>query len=694
MQCMKKLKITLLYNNLHFLFILLILTILSMRYWYFIPVLLFYIIYLFKKTPLFYIGVILSIIVLISSIRYHISFNEKIFTGLVIDSTSEEATISSNGSLVLIYHDNILSTGDYGRFSVKELDYSSDLFDYKEYLLSKDIKNYYKLEEFVYIDNYFVISKINNFFINLVNEKNNTISNKYINSLIFADKSNLDIKEAATDLGISHLLAVSGMHISILVLIFEFILKKLFYFEKPVDIIVIIFLLMYIVITNFEITVLRASLMVIFSKHFKMRKYLFTKLDILSLVGILCLLVSPYILFSLSFQLSFLVSFIIIIFGDEIKSDNKIIKTYLISLIAFLTTLPLIVNVNYEINFLSILTGPIYILYFELILYPSTILLLFFPQLSFILDYVYLLFEYSVITLSSVKEFRFIVGELNIISCLIYYGLLYLVLISFSLKRGRILSTITMIVFILIVYNKAYFSPFFKLRVYDVGQGESIILQLPYNRGNILFDCYNNVGDYLKRDGIRDIDIVFISHGHSDHMNAYLSLQQDFNINKTLSSYYDKTTLLNEIKQSYNISLLKSGDTVNYKDFNCEVLGPIRYYEKENNNSLVLKVTIDDLTILFTGDIENEAEDDLINKYKDYLKSDILKVPHHGSLSSCSYEFLSYVNPKELVVCVGKNNYYNFPSNTYVLRSNNLYRTDIDGMITFYKRRKFYYVKK
>lgn len=690
---MKKLKITSLYNNLHFLFILLILVVLSLKYWYFIPVLLIYLIFLFKKTSLFFIGVILSIVVLISSSRYLFKHEKNEFSGLVIECDNKKATVLTEFNLVLVYHKEELNLGDYASFKVSNLDYSSDLFDYKEYLLSKDIKNYYKLEELKFCDNYFVIGKINNFFTDQIRQ--GELNNKeYINSLVFADKSNLDIKEEATNLGISHLLAVSGMHISILVLIIEFILKKLFYLQKPVDIGVIVLLLIYIIITNFEITVLRASLMIIFTKISKMKNMLFTKLDILSFVGILCLIFSPYILYSTSFILSFLVSFVLIIFGSEIKINNKIIKTYIVSFVAFLSTIPIIINVNYEINLLSILCGPLYVLYFEIILYPATLLLMVIPRLSFILDYVFIFFKYTIHLLSDMRFFTIITGNMNHLEIFIYYGLLYFTLLCFSIKRARILSMILMLVFMLISCNKAYFSPFFKIRVYDVGQGESTLITLPNNQGNILVDCYNNVGDYLKRDGIKDIDILFISHGHDDHMNAYNGLQNDFIISKTYSSYYDKTELLNELKKEYKIELLKSGDYLNYKNISINVLGPIKEYSKENNNSLVLQFNIDDLIVLFAGDIEIEAESDLVNKYQSDLKSDILKVPHHGSKSSCSLDFLSFVDPTELFICVGKNNYYNFPNNKDVLARNNVYRTDINGIITFYKRREFYYVKK
>jgi mRNA degradation ribonuclease J1/J2 len=93
--------------------------------------------------------------------------------------------------------------------------------------------------------------------------------------------------------------------------------------------------------------------------------------------------------------------------------------------------------------------------------------------------------------------------------------------------------------------------------MYDVGQGESLLVSLPNDRGNVVIDCYNNVCDYLKKDGIKNIDLVFISHGHSDHMGAYQELVDNFKVKSTYSSYFDDTELLKELKKQYTPRLKK-----------------------------------------------------------------------------------------------------------------------------------------
>ena len=122
---MKRSKISLLFDNTHFLFISIILLILCLRYWYFIFVFVIFNIFLFKKTSLFYLNLFLSIIIVISSSRYFIKFDKEVFSGVVIECSSKSAVINTNGMKVLIYHKNELSLGDYGEFKIKKIDYDT-----------------------------------------------------------------------------------------------------------------------------------------------------------------------------------------------------------------------------------------------------------------------------------------------------------------------------------------------------------------------------------------------------------------------------------------------------------------------------------------------------------------------------------------------------------------------------------------
>ena len=194
MQCMRKSKIISLYDKVHFLAILIILLILTLKYWYFCFVLLIYLIFLYRKTSLFKIGVFLSLLVIFSSVRYYVEFESYEFYGTVIEITENKATVVSDFMKIIVYHDNELELGYYGLFKVTDLDYDSDLFNYSEYLGYKNIKDYYQLNEFTFINNKFVLGKINEFFVSGVDKLNISYS-CYIKALVLADKSELEIYE-------------------------------------------------------------------------------------------------------------------------------------------------------------------------------------------------------------------------------------------------------------------------------------------------------------------------------------------------------------------------------------------------------------------------------------------------------------------------------------------------------------------
>ena len=143
-------------------------------------------------------------------------------------------------------------------------------------------------------------------------------------------------------------------------------------------------------------------------------------------------------------------------------------------------------------------------------------------------------------------------------------------------------------------------------------------------------------------------------------------------------------------KRKINLISVQSKDIVSFdKKTRMKVLFPDTNNEvsenKINNNSLVFKLYYKNLSILFTGDIEEEAESLLINLYREKLKSDILKVGHHGSKTSSTEDFIKYVKPKIALIGVGKNNNFGHPSDEVIKRLNAygviVYRTDNMGEI-------------
>lgn len=233
----------------------------------------------------------------------------------------------------------------------------------------------------------------------------------------------------------------------------------------------------------------------------------------------------------------------------------------------------------------------------------------------------------------------------------------------------------------------------------DVGQGDSILLKT--NRAAYLIDTGGNkfsdfdIGEnivlpYLKKHGVDELEAVFITHFHLDHCKSLPLLMENIDIKNILISYKDPGNEIYEaiIEGDIPVSVLNEGDMIYLdKDIAIEVVSPGMDFHKrgfsENDMSLTFNLSYYDKNILFTGDIERKAEEILVRKLKDEIY--LLKVPHHGSKTSSTEEFLNILKPQIAVIPVGRNNFYGHPSeeviDRYEAMGTKVYRTDTMGMI-------------
>ena len=688
---MKKLKLTFLYNNVHFLAISVILLILTFKYIFFLGLLIPYLIFIFGKTPLFKLTILLLSLVAISYLQYYPYEIPYHFKGIIVDCDNYKAEILTKHGKVYLFGENEFSLGDYIDVSTKDYHFQNQAFNYQEYLENKGIKEFRKIEDYKYLDNYFVVGKIQNYLAQKILSNNPKTGDLLVTLLVGQNELSSIFSEQITKLGISHLLAISGLHITILISLFELVLDKFFYFDRPKEIILTIFLLTYIIITNFSISVIRAAMLVILKIFFKQKEKLFTTLDCLSMITIVILFFTPKTLFLVGFELSFLLSFIMITFIPLLKNSNYIVASFKIGFIAFLVSLPIVINVNYEVNLLTILVSPLYTLYFELILLPLSVILVIFPFLEYPFSLFFIVFEKSINVLSNISIMNVVIGKLSIFEMLIYYLVLFSYFMFFNHKKKKYILYIFSL-FLAVIYFKPYLNPFGKVAIYDVGQGDAILISLPHNQGNILYDCYGDIVGLLKKDGIRKLDAIIISHGHSDHVGKLSEVMKFYNVNNLYTSQYDTTNFKSQY--NYSFKLIKGGDLVKVNSLQIKVLGPIKKYPNENDNSLVIQFELEGIKYLLTGDIETNAEKDLAEKYHNQLKSDVLKVAHHGSKTSSIDLFLKYVNPHFYAISVGYNNYYGLPNHETLLNKKNVYRTDVFGTIYFNQKKSKIFIKR
>ena len=256
-----------------------------------------------------------------------------------------------------------------------------------------------------------------------------------------------------------------------------------------------------------------------------------------------------------------------------------------------------------------------------------------------------------------------------------------------------------------LIWTAVLYKPAHLLRAtfLDVGQGDAIFLQFPRG-GNMLIDGGRGGRDdmgkrvvaYLRRQGVKRIDILLLTHPHDDHVGGLITVLKNFSVGLVLDSgqvhtsyFYEEFLGLVEEKQ-IPYQIIRAGEEIKgFKGVKLLVLHPPPYLLEGtgsdlNNNSLVLKITYGKVSLLLTGDIEKEAEERLL-RYGHYLKSTIIKVPHHGGGTSSTPSFLDLVNPRVAIISVGRRNPFRHPSpqvlQRYEERDVKIYRTDRQGAI-------------
>lgn len=229
----------------------------------------------------------------------------------------------------------------------------------------------------------------------------------------------------------------------------------------------------------------------------------------------------------------------------------------------------------------------------------------------------------------------------------------------------------------------------------DVGQADSILIYtaaaaMLIDGGN--YEDSDKVVSYIRSKGITKLDYVVGTHPHEDHIGGLAAVVKSFDIGKIYMPKVQTNTktlksLLTQIKnKGLKITSAKAGMKFELdQKAKCEILSPADdSYEEINDYSVVIKLTYGSKAFLFEGDAEALTESEMLKSYTADLKSDVLKVAHHGSSTSTSDEFLSAVAPEYAVISVGKGNSYNHPNKQTLKKLKNikLFRTDKNGTIT------------
>lgn len=666
--------------------ILCLLMILSLEKGFFFIVLIVYLYYLWKTSPqTLKVGLVICLLfaLRVELVQHQPLDSSNIHTVKVTSLKEYDQFTSFRGkvnhkSYQFQYSGNHqFSIGEVYEVSIEELeDNNGDIpytFDLKKYDKALKINGRYKVLELTKIKNTVHINQL----IMLVEEyMQNSIpqSYGYVKTMILAENEEIDksVLEAINDAGISHLFAVSGLHIGLLVVMLRKGLGYLFKKDYLSDIALAIFLLFYMFLTSFSPSVVRASMMVMFILINRYKKLQLDTLDIVSLVFIVLLFVHPYYYLQLGFQLSFLMTFFIVLARPLLSYDDKIKSAFALSMIAFFASLPFVVSLNQSVNVLTVFYNVIYLFFVMFLLLPLAYITFVFPIFDDLYSILITVFEYSVLWIEKIDIFKidFVMNKLSYI--VIYYILCIGLLIQIEEKHVRRSWVYVSSAFSLFILFQGKFVVYSSVHFLDV-YGDATVIQSSFDRCNILIDTgvsdpYDGLITYMKNKHIKRLDYVIISHHHDDHHGELEDVFKSFDV-------------INYIDQS-NVD--KYQDVTRCGDQQFFFYPLTEGHHNENNNSLVMSMYVGDDHYLFTGDMETSREKEFIALY-DVKDVDKLKVAHHGSITSSSDAFIDMVSPKEAYVMVALKNTHNHPSvdvmNRYQSREIDVYRTDQLGTI-------------
>ena len=591
--------------------------------------------------------------------------------------------------------DRVLITGNLASITNNTV---PNTFNYKKYLISNEIYNVIEITDIKKVNaNISLFYKIKN----KLYERGKMLdkSYPYINSLIFGNNSYLDEDVLASyrENGISHLFAISGLHISIFIMIISYVLDRMkipLFFKS---LILILFLLFYMFLTNFSMSVLRGAIFTILILINKLLKLDIPIFNLLLLTLCIILFMNPLNINNVGLLYSFLVTLFLVVFSHIINGKSKVYSLFMISFIAFLVSYPITINNFNQVNFLSVIYNVFFVPYVSSILLPFTLVSFVFPFLDDVLFFFVKIIEISSQFLNSISIFKVSMCKMNVLMICVYFVIICKLFLSWNGKKCRYLICL----FIFFVIH--FFFPFLKndyVMYFDVGQGDSSIVRvdgvvslidtggiLSYGDGEYNYKISKNkLIPYLKSNGIRKIDNLILTHGDFDHMGEAINLVNNFKVEKVIFNCGEFNDLEKELIKVLDKKKIKYYSCIKELNIDKNKLHFLQtgVYDNENDNSNVIYTELNGYKFMFMGDAGVEKEKDILNKYK-ISNVDVLKVGHHGSKTSSSKTFINEINPKYSVISVGKNNRYGHPNKEVLnnLEQSKIYRTDQDGSIMF-----------
>ena len=609
-------------------------------------------------------------------------------------------------------------------------------FDYNAYLNSKGIAGILKIVDSASIQ---ITSSKYDIFKNALHQTRKAIDNqlrKYHNletfsllrGLLLADRGEISYETKAhfINAGVIHVLAVSGLNVGFIILIFLLVFGRLNLFLRSG--ITIVGLIFYLILTGASASVFRATVMAVVLIVAFLSNRSSHLLNSIAIAALVILTIDPNQLYDAGFQLSFsaVISMILIypyieMIINQMSLKNNIVKYFLVSiglsLSAQIGTLPFTFYYFSKFSTVSLFANLIVIPAVGVITGIGIFTLIVSPLIPALGIYygaannILTGSLFDIINFAGSLKFSYIsIYDYSLFDSILFYVLSFITIFLYTKLEHRVLKVIMVLLFILNIFilskiDDRNLLPDNDLSVFmiDVGQGDSFLIKFP-NGKTALIDAGNTTIQFDNGDrviipllnylGIKKIDYGIVTHIDADHYGGFVALILEGMIKEI-------------IKPELDTSLTKDN---RFEEFIRERKVPVKYFKEQkmeignttlyflfdddiksisgtstNDRSGIFKLVYGETSFLFTGDVEKGIEKFYADKYKYFLDSDILKVGHHGSLTSSSQEFLQYVTPEASLISAGFKNKFGHPVEDVIERlesfGSTIYRTDLQKAI-------------
>ena len=584
-----------------------------------------------------------------------------------------------------------------GEFNLPKSNTTEYLFNYKEYCKRNHILF------IVEIGSIEMIEKNHNFYYYLKQQCLAHLNHPYLRTFILGDKSLLEdnVKRSYQENGISHLFAISGMHITLLVNLIRKVLKKIKIKEETIFKSTIIFLLIYLSIIGLSPSIVRGILFYFFFTLNKNYYFYIKPINLFLLVLSISFWINPNSIYDVGYLYSYTISFTLISLSDKLQGKNYFHSLLKVSIVAFLVSIPITIYSFYQINLLGVFYNLFFVPLISLLIYPMSLFVSLCTPLKPIYNVFINILEKISLFLSHISLGKLIFKRLPF-PMYLFYSILLLLYIIFKKRRFMVIFLICLTIHYLlpIFDNQEY------LKMIDIGQGDSILLHSKNH--NILVDTggfesfgpsrdgtiyYHTLQPLFRSIGIHKLDYLILTHGDKDHLGEAQALLENMRVDKIIINN-NKRNVYEKMLPKEKVEKGVEGYSIHLK--NIKMIQLNEDLKDENDSSQIYYVLWNNKTLLLTGDASIKSEQVLLDNY-DLGHIDVLKAGHHGSKTSTSEELLKEITPNITIISCGKDNKFKHPNQETIdkLRKYHIpyYRTDKDGSITIDMKSKTWNIK-